>query len=224
MGSLIMKKITMVSTLLMLAVLPTSLMARPSSQTAWTPEQLNFVKAGNPAKGKELVATCSACHGENGIGTAANFPSLAGQLQTYLYKQIEDYSNGDRQDPMMEGFAKMLSKQDAADLTAWYTSQPVAEKPASPVVYEQAERLAKQGDSERQLPPCAVCHGRNGQGDKMDIPALAGQSAQYTSATLNAFKTGNRHNDIYSRMRLIAKSLTDHEIEELGSYYQNLKQ
>jgi cytochrome c553 len=58
----------------------------------------------------------------------------------------------------------------------------------------------------------------------MDIPALSGQNAEYVSASLKAFKTGARHNDIYSRMRLITQNLSDSEIEELGFYYQNIKQ
>ena len=61
-----------------------------------------------------------------------------------------------------------------------------------------------------------------GQGQVVDIPALAGQNAAYTSTMLKAFKNGTRHNDIYSRMRLIAQSLSEEEIEELSFYYQNL--
>jgi cytochrome c553 len=57
----------------------------------------------------------------------------------------------------------------------------------------------------------------------MDIPASAGQQAEYFEATLKDYKTGNRHNDIYSRMRLIAKQLTDEEIKDLAQYYLQLK-
>ena len=57
----------------------------------------------------------------------------------------------------------------------------------------------------------------------MDIPALAGQQAEYFEATLKEYKTGDRHNDIYSRMRLIAKQLTDEEIKDLAQYYLQLK-
>ena len=34
-----------------------------------------------------------------------------------------------------------------------------------------------------------------------------------------AFKEGDRSNDVYSRMRLIAEALTDEEIEALAAYY-----
>lgn len=215
-----MKKII----LTMALSLPTLALAQPSTQVAWTADQINFVKAGNPSKGGELAKTCSACHGETGISVTPGYPSLAGQLPNYLYKQLQDYGNGDRQNPMMNGIAKSLSKQDAADLAVWFASQTPAFQSNSPMVYEQAENLVKDGSRDRVLPPCEVCHGSDGKGQVVDTPALSGQSAEYLSATLKAFKTGERHNDIYSRMRLIAESLTDQEIEELGFYYQNIKQ
>jgi cytochrome c553 len=55
------------------------------------------------------------------------------------------------------------------------------------------------------------------------IPALAGQQADYFARTLLDYKNGQRHNDIYSRMRLIAQQLSDEEIKELAQYYQQLK-
>jgi cytochrome c553 len=41
--------------------------------------------------------------------------------------------------------------------------------------------------------------------------------------TLLEYKNGTRHNDIYSRMRLIAKQLSDAEIKQLGELYQQMK-
>jgi cytochrome c553 len=83
--------------------------------------------------------------------------------------------------------------------------------------------MVEEGDGKRILPPCAVCHGANGQGEKMDIPALAGQRADYLAKTLLEYKSGQRHNDIYGRMRLIADELSETEIRELAQYYQQMK-
>lgn len=211
--------------IILVAVLsaPVAAAAQPSSQVAWTAEQLNAVKAGNPQKGKELAQTCNGCHGASGISSMPGTPSLAGQLPTYMYKQLQDYANGDRQHAVMSGVAKTISQQDATDLSSWFASLPRAFQSANQAVYDNAEQLVKNGSNERLLPPCEVCHGGNGQGQKMDIPALSGQNADYLSAMLKAFKDGSRHNDIYSRMRSIAASLNDQEIDELGFYYQNIK-
>jgi hypothetical protein len=43
-----------------------------------------------------------------------------------------------------------------------------------------------------------------------------------TSRALLEYKSGQRRNDIYSRMRLIAQQLSDEEIRELAQYYQQL--
>ena len=204
-----------------MSVMPILALAQPSSQVAWTPEQIKFVKAGNAQRGQELAKTCAGCHGEKGISTTANYPSLASQLPSYLFKQLQDYKSDDRQDPIMSGIAKSLSDQDMADLAAWFVSQAPAFQSSSAMTYPKAEELVKNGDNDRLLPPCVVCH--TGKGQVMDIPSLSAQNATYLSATLQAFKTGKRHNDIYSRMRLIAENLSDEEIEELGFYYQNIR-
>jgi len=209
--------------LALLGLLSTGLAyAEPASKIAWTPEQLNFVKKGNSGHGKELASSCVACHGEQGISQMPNFPSLAGQLATYTYKQLQDYKNGSRSHSIMSSFAADLSDQDMADLAAWFSSLPHAQHKAAAQNLNAAEQLATEGDGKRTLPPCFVCHGSNGQGEKMDIPALAGQQADYFVETLKAYKNGSRHNDIYSRMRLISQQLSETEIQELAQYYQQM--
>jgi len=48
---------------------------------------------------------------------------------------------------------------------------------------------------------------------------LTHPGAQYVSAQLRAFKSGERRNDIYSRMRNVAAVLSDGEIEGLAGFY-----
>jgi cytochrome c553 len=196
--------------------------AEPSSQVAWTPELLNFVKNGNSAKGKELAATCTGCHGEQGISAMPNTPSLAGQLATYTYKQLQDYKTGARAHDIMAPIAAGLSDQNMADLSVWFGNLPMPQPKPGKEALKIAEQLVNQGDGKRTVPSCFVCHGGHGEGEKMDIPALAGQQADYFAATLNAYKSGARHNDIYSRMRLISQQLSETEIQELARYYQQL--
>ncbi|MFI3185432.1 MAG: c-type cytochrome [Methylococcaceae bacterium] len=203
-------------------IAPAVVFAGSSSSIAWTPETLSFVKDGNAAKGKELAQSCAGCHGEQGISAMPETPSLAGQLATYTYKQLRDYAKDQRNNPIMTATAQGLSEQDAADLAAWFSTL----KPASGSGNRssaKAEKMVEQGDGKRIIPPCFVCHGANGQGEKMDIPALAGQREDYLVKTLLEYKTGQRHNDVYSRMRLIAKQLSETEIKELGQYYQQQK-
>lgn len=215
--------------LLLAFIAPVAVKAEPSSQIAWTPEVLNRVKNGDINKGKELAESCKSCHGDKGQGmkeetrdneTLPAIPELAGQVATYTYKQLRDYSNGSRNHVQMNGIAKRLSEQDAADLAVWFNSLPASEHKSNNKNLARAAKMVEQGDGKRTLPPCFVCHGGKGQGEKQDIPALAGQQADYFTRTLLDYKNGRRHNDIYSRMRFIAQQLSDEEIKELAQYYQ----
>lgn len=80
---------------------------------------------GNPENGKAKAAqVCAACHGADGAKpTAPENPILAGQHEDYLAKALSDYKSGKRSNAIMKGFAGQLSKQDIADLAAWFASQ-----------------------------------------------------------------------------------------------------
>jgi cytochrome c553 len=218
--------------LLLALITPVAVNAEPSSQIAWTPEVLNQVKNGDLNKGKGLAESCKSCHGDKGQGmkeetrdgeTLPAIPALAGQVATYTYKQLRDYANGSRSHDSMTGIAKGLKEQDAADVAVWFSSLPAQENKSGSRNLARAEKMVEEGDGKRILPPCFVCHGGKGQGEKQDIPALAGQQADYFARTLLDYKSGQRHNDIYSRMRLIAQQLSEDEIRELAQYYQQLK-
>jgi cytochrome c553 len=228
MGILNMKRML----LLLALITPVAVNAEPSSQIAWTPEVLNLVKNGDLNKGKGLAESCKSCHGDKGQGmkeetrdgeTLPAIPALAGQVATYTYKQLRDYANGSRSHDSMTGIAKGLKEQDAADVAVWFSSLPAQENKSGSRNLARAEKMVEEGDGKRILPPCFVCHGGKGQGEKQDIPALAGQQADYFARTLLDYKSGQRHNDVYSRMRLIAQQLSAEEIRELAQYYQQLK-
>ena len=78
---------------------------------------------GDPAKGKVESATCAACHGEDGNSKSPEFPRLAGQHADYLYNALSQYKAKQRKNAVMGGFAATLSRQQMADLAAYYASQ-----------------------------------------------------------------------------------------------------
>lgn len=79
---------------------------------------------GDVSKGKEKSVTCQACHGQAGVSPAPQFPTLAGQYESYLKHSLEQYRSGDRKNAIMAGMAAALTDEDIADLAAWYSSQP----------------------------------------------------------------------------------------------------
>jgi cytochrome c553 len=208
---------------LSLFLLTANLQAAPSTQVAWTKTTLALVESGDPQRGQALAKNCASCHGETGISVNPAFPSLAGQLATYLYRQLHDYQDGSRQNPLMQGFAAGLSEQDMADLAAFYSRQELAKPKGKREASQAVASLINSGDSKRILPPCRVCHGEQGQGERIDTPRLAGQSQDYLEQTLKAYRDGSRHNDLYRRMREIAEQLSDEEIRQLAAYYATLR-
>jgi cytochrome c553 len=80
-------------------------------------------QAGDAAAGKEKAKVCAACHGENGVSQAPDFPKLAGQHYDYLVRALNDYKSGVRKNPIMAGQVANLKRGDIDDLAAYFASQ-----------------------------------------------------------------------------------------------------
>ena len=86
---------------------------------AWAPDAF---AAGDAQAGAAKAALCAACHGQNGVSSNPLWPSLAGQQEAYLAKQIAAFRNGERSDVSMQPFVANLTDQDVADLAAYYAA------------------------------------------------------------------------------------------------------
>jgi cytochrome c553 len=67
---------------------------------------------------------------------------------------------------------------------------------------------------------CAVCHGPLGLSVAPDAPNLAGQPVLYIATQLRAYRNGVRRHEV---MSLMAKPLTDTEIEDLAAWFSSLQ-
>ena len=79
---------------------------------------------GDAAAGKAKYATCQGCHGPGGISVNPVWPSLAGQKDGYLVKQMKAFRDGARTDPMMSPMAKPLTDEDIENLAAYLSTAP----------------------------------------------------------------------------------------------------
>lgn len=163
---------------------------------------------------------CSMCHGV--LGTPqVTAPGLAGQYGDAVYKELRDYQSGRRQNAVMQAIIAGRSDQDLQDLAAYYTSLTRGSGAETPRVGEEpdanAVKLAMQGDPQRNIAPCAACHGELDR--KGAAPWLGGQSSAYLAGQMRAFASGARHNDINEQMRNVARQLTSAEIDSLARYY-----
>ena len=67
-----------------------------------------------------ISRSCIACHGAGGISTVPDWPNLAGQNAKYITKQLKDFQEGRRKDPMMTPIANTLSDLDISILSTYF--------------------------------------------------------------------------------------------------------
>jgi cytochrome c553 len=154
---------------------------------------------------------------------AAHVPRLAGQSAEYLQKQLDDYADGTRDNPVMANFAKALDERQRAEFAARYAAMSAPylpqRAPLDAVRRARGHQLAHQGDETRRAPACNGCHGPDGIGVAHAAPYLAGQSVEYLAAALKAFRQGTRKNDAGQLMRSVAEHLDDGDIAAVSGYF-----
>ncbi len=177
-------------------------------------------------KGAAGIPACMTCHGSSGEGqAAAGFPRLAGQLPTYIVKQLQAFAGGQRKNPQMAPIASALNAQQMRDVADYYASlpgwKPTVKAPASTPQAALGFKLATSGNWNNGLPACFACHGEGGAGVPPHFPALAGQPSTYTRAQLKAWRSAARDNDPQGLMKSVADKMSDEEIAAVSLYLEN---
>jgi len=145
---------------------------------------------------------------------------MAGQSYFAIYKQLHDFRSGARVSDIMSVQVKGLDDKSIADVAVYYghLERGSSDLPNPSFVPMEIENLVVNGDVARGLPPCIACHGA-GAGGPIEVPTLTNQHQNYLQIQLETFANGQRHNDIYHRMRGVASRLTPREIALLAIYY-----
>lgn len=187
-----------------------------ASAVAWS--------AGDAAAGKTKAAVCAACHAADGNSVNPEWPKLAGQHETYILKQLQNFKNKERENVLMSPQAAVLSDQDMLDLAAYFSSQEAKPGVADMTKVELGEKIYRGGNIATGVAACAACHGPTGSGNPAaKFPSLQGQHATYTKLQLNMFRNGGRANDAGKMMRNIASKMSDVEIEAVSEYIAGLQ-
>lgn len=194
---------------------------------------------GDATAGQAKAAACGACHGADGNSMAPTFPRLAGQGARYIYKQLQDFKAGRRQNPTMMGMAMPLADQDMADLAAYFSGQKPGVGMAKADLAKKGEKVYRGGNGAKGLAACAGCHNPAGKGNALaGFPRLGGQHAEYVKAQLTAFRAAGRNDTVtdpamkrandaakpgeLGPMQMVAAKLSDEEIEAVSSYVSGL--
>src|SRR5207248_9218408 len=139
----------------------------------------------------------------NGISPDSQYPNMAGQSAFAIYKQLYDFKNGARTNDLMAGVVQGLDDDQMADLGGHFSvlTKGTLDPQTATVDDPDIIRLVERGDPARGLPGCASCHGARA-GGPIETPTLTGQRREYLVAQRPAYASGERHNDIYPRMRV----------------------
>jgi cytochrome c553 len=198
------------------------------------------ISKGNLENGKKIftegkgssVPACVSCHGDNGMGDdEMGTPRLAGQIAPFLIKQLEDFATDKRMDTtmfVMNVNAKGLSSQDRVDVATFINSlsegadlSNLAELKANGTQVGMpylGKVIVNYGIEEKGVPACKSCHGYNGRGVDPIYPKLNKQKFVYLVNQLKKWRDGSRTNDPMSQMQVVARKLSDADINNAASY------
>jgi cytochrome c oxidase subunit 2 len=187
--------------------------------------------AGDPERGQQLYAVCSACHGPEGQGNQAmNAPKLAGQEPWYMRRQLEYYRKGVRGAHPEDTFGRQMAPMAATladgqamrDVIAYIGTLP--DNPVEATVAGDVKR----GEGIYRV--CGSCHGWDGQGiQAVKAPRQAGVQDWYLVRQLQNFKQGIRGahpDDMYGhQMMQMADILADEQaMNDVVAYINTLQQ
>jgi sulfide dehydrogenase cytochrome subunit len=89
-------------------------------------------------------------------------------------------------------------------------------------------------DVDKMVEPCFVCHGNNGVGTELKVPAIAGYSEGYFGFSLGMYKKSERpcveveypgggKKGLKTNMCEIVKDFSESDIEQIGEYFSRQK-
>jgi cytochrome c553 len=171
------------------------------------------VNAQNVAAGEHKHGFCVSCHGINGRSFKVAYPILAGQAAPYILRQLQDFKQSRRSDPIMNTIVPQLSDEDMRDLAAFYATM---EPYSSPSESDPIKAIRGKGMAERAQ--CVSCHLGGADLGGSEFPRIQGQHRNYMVKQLKDFKAGTRAND-RGVMHRIAQFISDTDIEDLGNYF-----
>lgn len=176
----------------------------------------------NRAHGATLYhEQCQSCHGAQATGNAHNLvPSLAGQRERYLVKQLADFVEFERESSDMHKMvaaAGLDAPQAMIDMAAYLNGLPVLQHPQT-----GDGSLVQLGEGMFQE-QCASCHGHDARGDEDGFaPSLRNQHYAYLLQQMRRLASGHR-TDIDPDLVRFLDSLDSEELTALADYLSHLR-
>jgi len=185
-----------------------------TAAAAWAQETTPLV--GDIQAGKVTAEICAACHGAQGISDQPGVPHLSGQHAPYIQTGLLSYKEGHRKGTKMAEIVASLTKQDIANVAAYYSSlKPFDQivKRTGPVSPAEEDPFAAVREATGE---CSACHGEDGNSDIPGMPSLAGQHVSYLINALKQYQDGLRKDE---DMQGFVEDLANADLEDMAYFY-----
>ncbi len=173
--------------------------------------------AGGAEPLESRLAACLSCHGDKGLSSVAETPSLGGQPSFYLTVQMLMFRDRLRvvepMNAMMKGFGDG-DLQKMGDLIAKLPPPQPAGGSGDSGRMENGRVLAERNR-------CNFCHQGNYSGER-NVPRLAGQREDYLVKSMRAFKDNSRRGYDAS-MADVLYEVSDEQILDLAYFLSRLR-
>lgn len=169
-------------------------------------------------QGREVAdSACAGCHGQDGLSTGDGVPQLAGQRAIFLYRALEAYLDGSRddEDRQHKGF---MDNDSLMAVSAYYASLTAASLAEKPDLATQTEMLEADPFMVIREPikKCVKCHGESGNGGGSGMPNLTAQHPEYFIASMMGYLDGSRNHTL---MKRLAGNLDESTLKDMGVFY-----
>jgi cytochrome c553 len=164
--------------------------------------------------------TCASCHGMDGISDSEGKPYLAGQRAVYLYRTLQAYQAGTRDDET-RNHGGFLTEQAMLSVSAYYASLAPVQIVASTDAAEATEQVAVADEDpflsiRDSMRKCIKCHDESGNSSRSGLANLTAQDPEYFVTSMLAYVDGSRNHKL---MKKLVSKLDEVTIRKMGVFY-----
>ena len=175
-------------------------------------------------QGAQKAAVCGACHGMTGNSVNPEWPSLAGQHESYIVAQLKQFKQGARVNPLMTPMAAMLSEADMQDLGAHFAQQTPTGLEADPSNWKSRREALSGRRCGPGHPGLHRLSRAAGQGQRPGtIPGTSCPARGLRLQPAHGIRGRQRARRPATTSCRSSPNLTDEEMRALASYLQGLR-
>jgi len=176
------------------------------------------------------VEQCNSCHGEDGVSTESDIPSIAGAsafvIEEYMFQYLEKtrpcreskYRSGDTERPATDmcAIATELGEDEFSEVAEYYSGKDFV---AATQDFDAEKADVGRGIHKKN---CEKCHSDGGSYADDDAGLLAGQWMPYLEQVFADYAAGER-DMMEDKMKQKIEGLDAASVEALVHYYASLQ-